>query len=310
VNIPDASASQGFLGALDRARDLLGRFDLGALDVDDAETEPDVLAQFLEHGELLRRAVRAFHDDVVDLQRVQVVDQLRPAASLDRLPAVVAEAQVHGGLRGLRHGLEHLVDRGRSPLPFLRMTGKVGFVELHDGGVQPADLLGEHRGDRVRELRRVAVVPVVERLRQHVRAGDRELERPAGKAAGARAGDRQVERSRFDRAGHHARRASAKAHARGFCILEPLRKADVAADAGHRPGEVLDHPVRLGMVRIEAVQLAVAHQIDPRLLLRREDDARCIGKRLLGRRGGQPVGNRVRADDGGADARCFHGGRL
>ena len=62
------------------------------------------------------------------------------------------------------------------------------------------------------------------------------------------------------------------------------------------------------MVDVEAVQLAVADQVDAGLLLRVDDDARRVGQRLLGGRGGEPVGQRIGADDGGLDAR--HGGEL
>ena len=113
-----------------------------------------------------------------------------------------------------------------------------------------------------------------------------------------------------DRAVDHPWRPAAKAHAGAPGILDPLGKPDVAADTGHRPREVLDHPVGLGMIQVEPVQLAVADYIDARLLLGCEHDARCVGQRLLGRRCGKPVRNRIRTYHRRADARSFHGGRL
>ena len=70
--------AEHLLRPLDRARDLVGRLDLGRLDVDDAEPEADLRAQIAEHRELLGRPVRGLHDDVIDMQRVEIIDQLAP----------------------------------------------------------------------------------------------------------------------------------------------------------------------------------------------------------------------------------------
>ena len=67
-------------------------------------------------------------------------------------------------------------------------------------------------------------------------------------------------------------------------------------------------PLVCGMVDVEAVELAVAHQVEAGLLLGVDHDAHGVGQRLLRGRGGEPVGQRVRADDGGEDA--GHGGEL
>src|SRR5688572_31262899 len=63
---------------------LFRSLDLGALDVHHAQAEADFAAQLLEHRELLRRAVRRLHDDMVDLEGVEVVHQ-RAAAGRARL---------------------------------------------------------------------------------------------------------------------------------------------------------------------------------------------------------------------------------
>jgi hypothetical protein len=52
----------------------------GALDVHHAQSEADLAPQPLEHRQFLGRPVRDFHDDVVHLQRVQIIHQLVPAA--------------------------------------------------------------------------------------------------------------------------------------------------------------------------------------------------------------------------------------
>ena len=71
---------------------------------------------------------------------------------------------------------------------------------------------------------------------------------------------------------------------------------------GHRPHEILDHAVGLGMIDVEAIKLAVAHQIDPGLLLGVDHDARRVDQRLLGWQRHQPVRHRIGADGGGENA--------
>ena len=53
-----------------------------------------------------------------------------------------------------------------------------------------------------------------------------------------------------------------------FLKVQPLGKTDLAPHARHRPHEVFDHAVGLGMVDVEAIKLAVADEIDAGLLLR------------------------------------------
>ena len=62
------------------------------------------------------------------------------------------------------------------------------------------------------------------------------------------------------------------------------------------------------MVDVEAVELAVADQVEAGLLLGVDDDAHGVGERLLGGQRRQPVGQGIGADDGGLDA--WHGGEL
>ena len=45
------------------------------------------------------------------------------------------------------------------------------------------------------------------------------------------------------------------------------------------------------MIDVEAVELAVGDQVDSRLLLRRDHDARRVDERLLRRRAREPVGS-------------------
>ena len=57
------------------------------------------------------------------------------------------------------------------------------------------------------------------------------------------------------------------------------------------------------MVHVEAIELAVADEIDAGLFLRVDDDARCVDHRLLGGQRAEPVRKRIRTDDGRLDAR-------
>ena len=167
-------------------------------------------------------------------------------------------------------------------------------------------LRGERVGDRHREVGQVLVVNVVKHLRQHVRAGQRELERPVGESFRTRAGLWQIERAGPDRALDHGRRTRAEFRCRLIAIDDQFLERHARAHAGHRLYEILDHPVGLGMVHVEAVELAVADEIDAGLLLRVDDDARRVDHRLLGRQRAEPVGKRIRADDGRLDARLSH----
>ena len=91
---------------------------------------------------------------------------------------------------------------------------------------------------------------------------------------------------------HHAGGLAAELH--GALAGEALVIAapHLGAYAGHGADEVLDHAVGIGMIDVEAVEFAVGGQVDARLALRVEDDARGVEARLLAGQRGQPVGNR------------------
>ena len=108
MDVFEAAGAQHFLSAFDRARNLISRFGVGFLDVDHAEAKADFRVEVAEHFQFLHRPVRAFHHHMVNVQGIEVLDQALPAALLDALPAVVAEAQVHcrNGLDGIEHEVE------------------------------------------------------------------------------------------------------------------------------------------------------------------------------------------------------------
>ena len=54
--------------------------------------KPQIGPEIAEHNQLFERPVGVFHDDMVGMERVEVVDQLVPAAPLYRLAAIVAES--------------------------------------------------------------------------------------------------------------------------------------------------------------------------------------------------------------------------
>src|SRR5215203_4789233 len=64
VDVANPTAAHQSLGAFDAARDLVGGLDHGRLDVDDAQAEADLRPQLAEGGELFRRPVGRFHDDM------------------------------------------------------------------------------------------------------------------------------------------------------------------------------------------------------------------------------------------------------
>ena len=67
--------------------------------------------------------------------------------------------------------------------------------------------------------------------------------------------------------------------AKGLGIDPP----DGGVTAAHRSDEVFDHPVGVGVVDVEAVELAVGGQIDAGLALGVEDDTGGVDDGLLGR---------------------------
>ena len=144
---------------------------------------------------------------------------------------------------------------------------------------------------------------IEQRLRQHVRAGQRELERLRRQPLAARAGLRQIERAGADRPVDHRRRTRAKSHAALRAIVDEFIEPDRRANARHRAHEIFDHAVCLGMIEVEARQFAVADDVDAGLFLGVNDDARGIDQRLFGRQRRQPIGKRIRADHGCLDTR-------
>ena len=181
------------------------------------------------------------------------------------------------------------------------MPGQVRLVHLHDVGVQVAHLLGQGVGQGMGHLGGVPVMLVDQRLGQHVRAGDGELEGVPGQRLGPCAGQGQVQAAAADGAHHRAGRPGAELHAGARAVGDQVIEGETLRDPVHGPHEVLDHPVGLGVIDVEAVKLAVAHHIHACLLLRADHHPRGVHQGLLRWCCDEPVGHGVRADDGGLD---------
>ena len=106
-----------------------------------------------------------------------------------------------------------------------------------------------------------------------------------------------------DRAVDDTGRLGPESHALLAAICDDLLERDGAAHAGQWQNEILDHTVGLGVIDVEAIELSIADKIDACGFLRTDDGARGVDQRLLGRRRDEPVGHRIRADDGCEDAR-------
>ena len=100
---PTRPGAEDTFGALDGAATSSGGLDVVDLDVDHADAELDLRVHVLQRLQILRRTVGHFEHQVIHVQLVEEVDQRAPLALLDRLSAVVAEAEVHGALAVERH---------------------------------------------------------------------------------------------------------------------------------------------------------------------------------------------------------------
>ncbi len=78
------------------------------LDVDHPDPDPDLRVEVLDGLKVVVGSVGQFEDEVVGVEGVEEVEEVFPLAGLDGLPAVVAEAEMHGG--GPVEGVQDPVD--------------------------------------------------------------------------------------------------------------------------------------------------------------------------------------------------------
>ena len=294
MNPADASLADRIHGTLDLRRDLLRRLDVVHLDVRDPDAKRDAVVDVLERLEIALGPVREFEHEVVGTETVEEVSERLPRARLDRLPAVVAEAEMHGAFA--LHAVEDAVDGLGGERRILRATGDVRLVHLHARTRQLADLIREHIGDSQCQVIEVTVVIVEERAGEHEWTRQRELKRAPRHRRRTRTRLVEVEAPLAKCIDDHTRGLAAEAHLALLTERPPVRNADFGLDSADATDEVLDHPVRVGMVGIEAVELAVCRQVDPGTALRVDDHARRVDHRLLVRECREPVDGRIRAD--------------
>ena len=190
------------------------------------------------------------------------------------------------------------------------MAGEVSLIHLHNRGVNGGNLLLEHRGDVHRERGNIIVLLVQQRLGQHVGRGHGELHRARPKIFHAFPIGRQVQDAFANLVTHHTRWLRAESGS----ILRPediqFLTGERGVDATHRPDEIINHPIGLRMTDIEPAELTIGNNIDARQFLRLEHRENGIAQIRCRRLRSKPCGNRIAADNGGADTRLRHEGSL
>ena len=304
MNPLDPLLAQQVNSVLNAPGDFVRALHFVVLDVDHPDPQGDTLAQVGEDLQLIIAAAGELQHQVVHVQVVEEAEQAGPEAALDALAAVVAEAEMQRAFTA--RAVEHMVDRLIRPGGVLRVAGQIGLVDLEDGRVNGLDLAAQHFSDGHGQAGQVTVVSVQQRLRQHVGRGHGELERDRCQLLHHLPAGGQVQFAFADGAFDHAGRLRAEAHALLGAKIGYILTAHFARDAGHRPHEIFDHPVRLGVVDVKAGQLAVGDHVQPGQLLRLEDDENGVAQVGDGRIGGQPGWQRIAADDGCLDGGCGH----
>ena len=161
-----------------------------------------------------------------------------------------------------------------------------------------------------RERTGVGVELVHQCLREHVGRGERELQRVRGQALHGLPRGGEVQAAFANRPAHDARRLRAELHALRGAELGQLLARERRVDAGHRADEVVNHPVGLRVVHVEARQLAVRDDIKAGEFLRLEHDEDGVAQRGGGGKRGEPRGDGIAADDGGQNLRGGHAGSV
>ena len=73
-----------------------------------------------------------------------------------------------------------------------------------------------------------------------------------------------------------------------------------------RAHEIVNHPIRVGMIDVEAIQLAIRHDINAGEFLRFEHDTRCIRQCLLTWEREEPIRHGITSNDGREYGRRSH----
>ncbi len=181
VDVFEASGAEDFFDAFDGAGDVVGGFDDGGFDVDDAEADADGGLDVFHGGEFFLAAAGHFEEDVIDVECVDEVDELGVGALLDDLAAVVSEAHVEGGFVG--GDVEDAIERFGGPLAVGGVAGENFLIDLDDFGIDFAELRGEDVGKCPGQAFLGFVMFIEEDAAEHVGAGDGEFEGAGGEGA-------------------------------------------------------------------------------------------------------------------------------
>ena len=128
VNPAHPLGSQHLDSPLDPPGDQVGRLDNGVLDVNHTDPQCNFRFHLLKERQLVLVAPGEREHQVITGQRVEEGQQCRVAPLLDRLSAVIPEAEVNGRLALGRR--QHTVDTLRGKLGILGTSRKVRLVDL------------------------------------------------------------------------------------------------------------------------------------------------------------------------------------
>ena len=191
--------------------------------------------------------------------------------------------------------------------PSVGIARYVRFVHLHTRAIQVSDLRRQRIGDGESELREIVVVLVQQGAGKHVGTRGSELEWSARHAGGAGAVFGQVQDAFRDRASDDRRGLVTKLHFRSGAERSRVAPTYLTPHAPELVDEILDHSIGVGMIHIESIEFTVRRQIDARLPLERKHSARGVEQCLFAWQRREPVGDRIRTNGGGEDARRVAG---
>ncbi|MCA9426947.1 MAG: hypothetical protein KC994_17840, partial [Candidatus Omnitrophica bacterium] len=113
----------------------------------------------------------------------------------------------------------------------------------------------------------IFVVVVEQRLAEHVRTGDRELEGVSRNSPDTIASGGKVEVSMTDCLLHKTGNTDAVSSSLLGAVRLSLFERGIGSDTGQSVRKIFDHPIGFGMVGVETVEFAIADDIDTGLFL-------------------------------------------
>src|SRR5215510_8479077 len=113
---------------LQPSRDQIGRLNFVVFDVDHPQSDPDLRIEIAERLQLVVPAAGKLEHEMIHRESIEERNKIFPKSFLDRLAAIISEAEVQRALSG--DAFQDMIDRGQRPLAILGMSGDVRFVEL------------------------------------------------------------------------------------------------------------------------------------------------------------------------------------